>query len=111
MLSPSFPVSARIPSPRPLTPNGVAGYTAGTGVAQAAPRVGRNMDMSLTAAGFPRLGALRLGRYLPVSVAVTVAVTVLPLIAVAQLGRARSPLPLALHVRAALVMSILIARG
>ena len=69
------------------------------------------MDMSTTAAGFTRLGALRLGRYLPVSVAVTFAVTVLPLIAVAQLGRAGSPLALALHVLAAMVLSMLIARG
>jgi putative nucleotidyltransferase with HDIG domain len=68
------------------------------------------MTMSLTAAGSPRLGALRLGRYLPVSVAVTAAVTVLPLVAVAQLGRAGSPLALALHVLAAMAMSILIAR-
>jgi HD-GYP domain-containing protein (c-di-GMP phosphodiesterase class II) len=46
-----------------------------------------------------------------VSVAVTAAVTVLPLVVVAQVGRAGSPLALALHVLAAMVLSILIARA
>jgi putative nucleotidyltransferase with HDIG domain len=73
------------------------------------------MHMSLTAAGHPRptqlrSGALRLGRYLPLSVGVTLAVTVLPLVAVAQLGRADGPLTIALHVIAAVALSMLVAR-
>ena len=66
--------------------------------------------MTLTAAAVPRPGALRLGRYLPVSLAVTAAVTVLPLVVVAQLGRADGPLAIALHVVAAVLLSMLIAR-
>jgi putative nucleotidyltransferase with HDIG domain len=68
------------------------------------------MGMSLHAAGLPRPGALRTGRYLPMSVAVTVAVVALPLLAVAQLGAARTPLAIALHVLAAVVLSMLIAQ-
>jgi putative nucleotidyltransferase with HDIG domain len=65
--------------------------------------------MSLQAAGV-RLGAVRPGRYLPISVAVTVAVTVLPLFAVARLPLTRTPAGLALHVVGAVVLSMLIAR-
>ena len=68
------------------------------------------MGMSVSAAGLPRLGALRLGRYLPLSVAVTVAVTVLPLVAVAQLGLTRTPMAVALQVLAAVALSMLVAR-
>ena len=66
--------------------------------------------MSLSAAGFPRSDALRLGRYLPLSVAVTVAVTGLPLLAVTRLGPTRTPMAVALHVVVAAVLSILVAR-
>jgi putative nucleotidyltransferase with HDIG domain len=68
------------------------------------------MRMALTAAGQPRAGALRLGPYLPVSVVVTAAVTLLPLAVVSQLGRANGPLALMLHVIAAVLLSMLIAR-
>ena len=68
------------------------------------------MRMSLAAAGLPRSHALRLGRYLPLSVAVTVAVTVLPLVAVTRLGPTRTPLAVALHVVLAAALSILVAR-
>ena len=53
---------------------------------------------------------MRLGRYLPLSVAVTVAVTVLPLLAVTRLGPTRTPMAVALHVVVAAVLSILVAR-
>ena len=66
--------------------------------------------MSLSAAGLPRSDALRLGRYLPLSVAVTVAVTVLPLLAVTRLGPTRTPMAVALHVVVAAVLSMLVAR-
>jgi len=68
------------------------------------------MDMSLSAAGRTRSGAPRLGRYLPLSVAVTAAVTVLPLVAVAQLGLTRTPTAVILHVVIAVVLSMLVAR-
>ena len=67
------------------------------------------MRMSLQAAGIPGPGALRVGRYLPLSVAVTAAVTVLPLVAVSQLGPTRTPLAVALHVVVAVVLSMLVA--
>jgi putative nucleotidyltransferase with HDIG domain len=68
------------------------------------------MRMSLSAAGLPRSGALRLGRYLPLSVAITVAVTVLPLVAVTRLGPTRTPMAVALHVLVAAALSMLVAR-
>ena len=68
------------------------------------------MDMSLSAAGHTGSGALRLGRYLPLSVAVTAAVTVLPLVAVAQLGLTRTPMAVVLHVLVAVALSMLVAR-
>ena len=51
--------------------------------------------MSLSGGGPPRSDALRLGRYLPLSVAVTVAVTVLPLLAVTRLGPTHTPMAVA----------------
>ena len=68
------------------------------------------MDMSLSAVGLFRPGALRLGRYLPLSMAVTVAVTVLPLVAVAQLRLTRTPMAVALYVVVAMALSMLVAR-
>jgi putative nucleotidyltransferase with HDIG domain len=68
------------------------------------------MYMSSQAAGMQAPDGLRLGRYLALSVAVTLAVTMLPLVAVSQLGPARSPLAIALHVAAAVAMSVLLAR-
>jgi putative nucleotidyltransferase with HDIG domain len=68
------------------------------------------MGMSLSAAGLPRSDALRLGRYLPLSVAITVAVTVLPLVAVSRLGPTHTPLAVALHVLLAAALSVLVAR-
>src|SRR5918997_4184136 len=52
----------------------------------------------------------RLRRYLPLSLGVTLAVTLLPLVLVAQLGPARSAAAVALHVLAAVVLSMVIAR-
>jgi putative nucleotidyltransferase with HDIG domain len=66
--------------------------------------------MSLHAAGLRRPGVVRTGRYLPMSVAVTAAVVVGPLLAVTQLGVARTPLAVALHVLVAVMLSMLIAR-
>jgi putative nucleotidyltransferase with HDIG domain len=68
------------------------------------------MGMSLPATGLPRPDALRLGWYLPLSLAVTVAVTVLPLLAVAQLGLGHTPPAIALHVLVAVMLSLLLAR-
>jgi putative nucleotidyltransferase with HDIG domain len=68
------------------------------------------MGMPLQAAGTRRPGALRVGRYLPLSLVVTAAVTVLPLIAVARLGPTRTPAVVAVHVLVAVVLSMLIAR-
>ena len=67
--------------------------------------------MSLSATGIAGPGALRVGRFLPLSVAVTAAVTVLPLFVVSQLGATHSAVALALHVLAAVVLSMLIARA
>jgi HD-GYP domain-containing protein (c-di-GMP phosphodiesterase class II) len=66
--------------------------------------------MSAQAAGDGPPGGVRLARYLPLSVGVTLAVTALPLVAVSQLGPARSPLHVALHVLAAVTLSVLLAR-
>jgi HD-GYP domain-containing protein (c-di-GMP phosphodiesterase class II) len=68
------------------------------------------MRMSLSAAGLPRSDALRLGRYLPLSVAITVAVTVLPLVAVTRLGPTHTPIAVGLHVLLAAALSVLVAR-
>ena len=68
------------------------------------------MCMSALAAGDGPPDGVRLARYLPLSVGVTVAVTALPLVAVSQLGPARSPLAVALHVVAAVALSVLLAR-
>jgi putative nucleotidyltransferase with HDIG domain len=54
---------------------------------------------------------VRSGRYLPLSLAVTGVVTVLPLVLIAQLGPARSAPAVALHVLAAVALSVLLARG
>jgi putative nucleotidyltransferase with HDIG domain len=66
--------------------------------------------MSAQAAGDGAPDAVRLARYLPLSVGVTVAITALPLLVISQLGPARSPLPVALHVLAAVALSVLLAR-
>jgi putative nucleotidyltransferase with HDIG domain len=53
---------------------------------------------------------VRLGRYLPLSVGVTLAVTAVPLLAVSQLGPAHGAVSIAVHVLAAVALSTLIAR-
>jgi HD-GYP domain-containing protein (c-di-GMP phosphodiesterase class II) len=63
--------------------------------------------MSSQAAGDGSPGGLQ--RYLPLSLVVTFAVTLLPLVAVAQLGPARSAMAVALHVLAAVALSIAVA--
>jgi putative nucleotidyltransferase with HDIG domain len=69
------------------------------------------MVMSSPAAHGRALDDLRLGRYLPLSVAVTLAVVALPVLAVAQLGPARGPLAVALHVVLAVALSMALARA
>jgi putative nucleotidyltransferase with HDIG domain len=66
--------------------------------------------MSAQAAGDGAPDGVRLTRYLPLSVGVTLAVTALPLVVISRLGPARSPLPVALHVLAAVALSVLFAR-
>ncbi|MEA2376414.1 MAG: hypothetical protein QOD13_321, partial [Thermoleophilaceae bacterium] len=66
--------------------------------------------MTSRAVGVPAPDGVRLGRYLPLSVGVTLSVTVLPLLAVSQLGPARNPLGVALHVLLAVALSMLVAR-
>ena len=85
-------------------------YGVGPGCFQPQGGYAEKMRMSLSAAGLPRSDALRLGRYLPLSVAVTVAVTVLPLLAVTRLGPTRTPMAVAVHVVVAAVLSMLVAR-
>src|SRR4051794_8166937 len=68
------------------------------------------MCMSAQAAGKEAPDGLQLGRYLPLSLAVTAAVTALPLAVVSQLGPARGAFAVALHVLAAVVLSMVIAR-
>ena len=68
------------------------------------------MCMSAQAVGDGPPAGVRLTRYLPLSVGVTLAVTALPLVVVSQLGHARSPLTVALHVLAAVALSVLVAR-
>jgi putative nucleotidyltransferase with HDIG domain len=70
-----------------------------------------HMCMSAHAGALRAPDGVRSGRYLPLSLAVTGVVTVLPLVLVAQLGPARSPLAVSLHVLAAVVLSVLFARG
>ena len=60
--------------------------------------------------GVHRPDGVRLGRYLPLSIGVTIAVTVAPLAAVTQLGPAHGFLEICLHVVAAVTLSMLIAR-
>jgi putative nucleotidyltransferase with HDIG domain len=66
--------------------------------------------MSSQAAGADRPDGVRLGRYLPLSLTVTLAVTVLPLVVVSQLGPPRGAAGIGLHVAAAVALSILVAR-
>jgi putative nucleotidyltransferase with HDIG domain len=66
--------------------------------------------MSAQAAGDGAPDGVRLTRYLPLSVGVTLAVTALPLVVISGLGPARTPLPVALHVLAAVALSVLLAR-
>ena len=67
------------------------------------------MCMSPRAVGVEPDG-VPLGRFLPLALGVTAAVTALPLLAVSQLGPARSVPALALHVIAAVALSVLLAR-
>jgi putative nucleotidyltransferase with HDIG domain len=67
------------------------------------------MCMSPQAVGVEPDG-MPLGRFLPLALGVTAAVTALPLLAVSQLGPARSVPALALHVIAAVALSVLLAR-
>jgi putative nucleotidyltransferase with HDIG domain len=69
------------------------------------------MCMSAPAGALRAPAGVRSGRYLPLSLAVTGVVTLLPLALVAQLGPARNVPAGALHVLAAVVLSILFARG
>jgi putative nucleotidyltransferase with HDIG domain len=66
--------------------------------------------MSAQAAGNGVPDGVRLARYLPLSVGVTLAVTALPLVVISQLGPARTPLHVALHVVAAVALSVVLAR-
>lgn len=66
--------------------------------------------MSAQAGSLPAPDGVRLGRYLPLSLGVTTAVTVVPLVLVAQLGPAGSAVTVALHVLAAVALSVVIAR-
>jgi putative nucleotidyltransferase with HDIG domain len=68
------------------------------------------MGMAAQAGALRSPDGVRLGQYLPLSVAVTVAVTVVPLFAVAQLGPPGSPLMVVLHVLATGALSVVIAR-
>jgi putative nucleotidyltransferase with HDIG domain len=67
--------------------------------------------MSAHAGALRAPDGVRSGRYLPLSLAVTGVVTVLPLVLIAQLGPARSAPTVALHVLAAVALSVLFARG
>ena len=69
------------------------------------------MYMSARAVGARAPDGVRLGRYLPLSIGVTAVVTAVPLILVSQLGPARSALMLALHVLAAVALSVVLARA
>jgi putative nucleotidyltransferase with HDIG domain len=69
------------------------------------------MTMRSHAAGPQSRDGVQLGRYLPLSVGVTLAVTAVPLVAVAQLGAANGFLEICVHVVAAVALSMLIARA
>jgi putative nucleotidyltransferase with HDIG domain len=69
------------------------------------------MHMSSPVAHGRAPDGLRLGRYLPLSLVMTAAVIALPVLAVAQLGPARGPLAVALHVMLAVALSLALARG
>jgi putative nucleotidyltransferase with HDIG domain len=68
------------------------------------------MTMRSHAVGPHSRDGVQLGRYLPLSVGVTLAVTAVPLVAVSQLGPANGFLEICLHVVAAVALSMLIAR-
>jgi len=69
------------------------------------------MCMSAQVVGAEAPDGVRLGRYLPLSIGVTAVVTAVPLILVSQLGPARSALTVALHVLAAVALSVVLARA
>ena len=69
------------------------------------------MYMSAQAVGAQVPDGVRLGRYLPLSIGVTAVVTAVPLILVSQLGPARSAPTVALHVLAAVALSVVLARA
>jgi putative nucleotidyltransferase with HDIG domain len=68
------------------------------------------MTMRSHAVGPHSGDGVQLGRYLPLSVGVTLAVTAVPLVAVSQLGPANGFLEICVHVVAAAALSMLIAR-
>jgi HD-GYP domain-containing protein (c-di-GMP phosphodiesterase class II) len=67
--------------------------------------------MSAQAVGGEAPDGVRLGRYLPLSIGVTAIVTAVPLLLVSQLGPARSAPTIALHVLAAVALSVILARA
>ena len=69
------------------------------------------MYMSAQVVGAQAPDGVRLGRYLPLSIGVTTVVTAVPLILVSQLGPARSAPMVALHVLAAVALSVVLARS
>jgi len=69
------------------------------------------MYMSAQAVGARPPDGVRLGRYLPLSIGVTAVVTAVPLIVVSQLGPGRSAAMVALHVLAAVALSVVLARA
>ena len=69
------------------------------------------MYMSAQAVGAEVRDGVRLGRFLGLSIGVTAVVTVVPLLVVSQLGPARSAPAVALHVLAAVVLSVILARA
>src|SRR5688500_294951 len=69
------------------------------------------MCMSVQAAPPRQSGGVSLARYAPLALVVTVVVTLVPLGAVTLLGPARSPLAVSLHVLAAVLLSIVLARA
>jgi HD-GYP domain-containing protein (c-di-GMP phosphodiesterase class II) len=69
------------------------------------------MYMSAQVVGAQAPDGVRLGRHLPLSIGVTAVVTAVPLILVSQLGPARSAPMVALHVLAAVALSVVLARS
>jgi HD-GYP domain-containing protein (c-di-GMP phosphodiesterase class II) len=69
------------------------------------------MYMSAQVVGAEAPDGARLGRYLPLSIGVTAVVTAVPLILVSQLGAARSAPMVAVHVLAAVALSVVLARA